>query len=149
MQMLTGLAVGLAVCGLAAGGNAQAAKSGSGAPLRYDKPVTLEGRIDERTFGNDALNLKESGFILRLTRPINVAATPGDEYSPAHKNVREIQVAAANDSVHHVTQRLARRNALVRVSGTLFGEQTAHHHRPVLISASAITAAKAGGKRAR
>lgn len=116
--------------------------------LSYDPSVVqLTGTLVRKTFpgppeyksvrGGDR---PETSWFLNLLVPVCVdqdAEQP--DLSPAHKDVRTIQLVVSADFYKKYKYLVGRR---VVVSGTLFGEFTGHHHTPVLLTVSTLAKAE-------
>ncbi len=76
----------------------------------------------------------EKQYVLLLKRPITINADGKDAFNQAQTNVTQVQLVPVP------TNARAYLNRRVKVTGKLWGAQTAHHHTPVLIEASSIEA---------
>jgi len=95
------------------------------------EPIVLTGDVQYEMF-KDANDKPERAIILILSKPIDVAE---DEYGYANKNVRKIQIVLVADPMKNVMSKTEKLivGRHVKINGTLFHSQTAHHHTPVLI----------------
>ena len=135
---------------------AQRAKPGQAA-YTYEKPVMLSGTMRLITFPGPPNyesvkkgDMPEHCFVLHLRQPISVRASKsgGNEFDTEKKNVTDVQLATS-DKTYAAVRRLSKRQTAVRVTGTLFGEHTGHHHTPVLLDVTAIAETKTVRRRAR
>lgn len=92
-----------------------------------------EGKLDQIEFTDEAYDRTETAFILVLLKP--ACLTGQDEYDKVESASR-IHVF----SMDHEILRQLRANVgkKVNVTGSAFGEQTAHHHAPIVMNVSAI-----------
>jgi hypothetical protein len=77
--------------------------------------------------------LKEQAYILTPPAPLCLEGT--DEYDKVESSTR-IHVFSMNDALRKRLRKFVGRT--VRVHGSAFGEMTAHHHAPIVMSISAI-----------
>jgi hypothetical protein len=126
--------------------SASPALSGPRRVLRYGPRVTLEGRLRRVVFPGPPNyssvkrgDTAETCYILQLSAPVDVKAGRGNEFDAPQKNVRDIQLAPSAAQFRQAAKLV---NGRVRVTGTLFGEHTGHHHTPVLISVETLRAAR-------
>ena len=127
---LSALGAGLAATCIA-GAAAQAAC------LKANEPgQTAEGRLTSVRISIPDYRLKEQAYILRLSA--DACLEGSDEHDKVGRSNR-IHVFAMDDALR---RRLgAAVGKLVRVSGQAFGEHTAHHHAPIVMSVSRVEAA--------
>jgi len=92
-----------------------------------------EGRLVSVRITIPAYALKEQAYILHLRAPACLEGT--DAYDKVEKMGR-IHVFSTDDAMRKRMRRLVGKN--VRVSGNAFGEHTAHHHAPIVMSISTI-----------
>lgn len=76
----------------------------------------------------------EKEFILLLKHPISVNADTTDGFNDEQNNITKVQLVPIPDNAR------AYLNQRVKVTGKLWGAQTAHHHTPVLIEVTTIEA---------
>ena len=114
--------------------------------LSYGPVVTLTGRIQRVVFAGPPGyrdvrkgDAREVTWVLRLSEAIDVRGAPRSEFDVSRKNVRDLQMAVDPETYRKQGNLVGKR---VVVTGTLFGEHTAHHHTPVLISVTRLRAAK-------
>ncbi|HLP51832.1 MAG TPA: DUF4431 domain-containing protein [Chitinophagales bacterium] len=92
---------------------------------------------EEELNAEDTVGLNvEMQYVLLLDKPINVLAPKIDEsggFNLPQTDVRKIQLVPAIDAQQYL-------NRKVKITGKLWGAQTAHHHTPVLISVDNIDA---------
>ena len=93
---------------------------------------TAEGRLTSVVVTTDAYKLKEQAYILRLASD---ACLDGDDYDKIERTNR-IHVFAMDDALRRKLRASVGKTVLV--SGNAFGEHTAHHHAPIVMSVSAI-----------
>jgi hypothetical protein len=98
--------------------------------------VSLVGTLSRRTFIN-ASDQKEVVWILKLAEPICVNADDENDFNVRRSSVTDVQLVVLDRSVYSKHRELLGRRA--KVTGTLFGEHTAHHFTPVLLSLTGIT----------
>jgi hypothetical protein len=82
---------------------------------------------------SDAAGRPETAYILRLTRPV---CLDGAEDSDARKGTRRVHIFSPDDRTARKIQRLVGRNVVV--SGEPFGQHTAHHHAPIVMTVTEI-----------
>lgn len=114
--------------------------------LSYGPRVTLTGRIQRVVFPGPPNyqdirkgDAREVTWVLRLPEAIDVKGHPRNEFDTPRQNVRELQMAVDANLYRKHANLVGKR---VVVTGTLFGEHTAHHRTPVLISVEQLRAAK-------
>jgi hypothetical protein len=97
-------------------------------------PVTLSGKVTERTFfgppnygENPKTDSREPQWVLLLEKPICVDENPSD-YEEAEQNQLVVTLVPLHNT--NIKKHLGKK---VSVQGTLFHAQTGHHHTPVLI----------------
>lgn len=92
-----------------------------------------EGRLTSVVVSVPAYALKEHAYILRLAAP---ACLDGDdEYDKVDKSDR-IHVYSTDDELLKRLRQLV--GKMVRVRGSPFGEENAHHHAPIVMGISAV-----------
>jgi Domain of unknown function (DUF4431) len=92
-----------------------------------------EGRLTSVVVSVPAYSLKEHAYILRLAAP---ACLDGDdEYDKVDKSDR-IHVYSTDDKLLKRLRQLV--GKMVRVRGSPFGEENAHHHAPIVMGISAV-----------
>lgn len=92
-----------------------------------------EGKLVSVRITVEAYRLKEQAYILQLRAPACLEGT--DDYDKVQKTGR-IHVFSTDDAMRKRMRSLVGKN--VRVSGNAFGELTAHHHAPIVMSISTI-----------
>lgn len=88
-----------------------------------------EGRLDQIKFTDEAYERTEIAFILTLRKP--ACLTGRDEYDNVVSASR-IHVFLMDDKI--LRQLRSNIGKTIRVKGTAFGEQTAHHHAPIVMN---------------
>lgn len=115
--------------------NAEPANQSS---YKYDESVTITGKIGTETFygapgygENPATDKKENPFLLILDKPIDVIGDPNpeDDSKESKSGVSKIQLIFDEKAI----DMKAHMGTYVRLTGTLFGAHTGHHHTPVLM----------------
>lgn len=116
-----------------------AASGAQAACLPYDGRHVLEGRLIRHTYPGPPNfesiadgDRKETYWLLKLRRPICVAASPhnADGLKGGAKDVTAVQlVVAPRDYKRH--RRLIGQEVIA--TGTFFSAITAHHHTPILL----------------
>jgi uncharacterized protein DUF4431 len=92
-----------------------------------------EGRLTSVVVSVPAYALEEHAYILRLAAP---ACLDGDdEYDKVDKSDR-IHVYSTDDKLLKRLRQLV--GKMVRVRGSPFGEENAHHHAPIVMGISAV-----------
>jgi len=92
-----------------------------------------EGRLVSVRITIPAYAQKEQAYILQLRAPACLEGT--DDYDKVEKTER-IHVFSMDGAMRKRMHGLVGKN--VRVSGNAFGEHTAHHHAPIVMSISTI-----------
>jgi len=87
------------------------------------------------TVGNfrDAAGRRETAYILRLTRPVCLDGAEDDE---ARKGTRRVHLFSPERGTAAKIQRLVGRRVIA--SGEPFGQHTAHHHAPIVMTVTDI-----------
>lgn len=93
---------------------------------------TAEGKLTSVVVSIPDYRLKEQAYILQLATP---ACLDGEDFDKVEKSER-IHVYAMDEHLRKLMRRLVGRS--VRVQGSPFGEETAHHHAPIVMSITAI-----------
>jgi hypothetical protein len=93
-----------------------------------------EGRLTSVTFSVPDYNLKEQAYILKLSAP---ACLDGEDFDKV-ENTDRIHVFSMDAAVRKRLRGFV--GKLVRVDGSAFGEQTMHHHAPIVMIVTAIEA---------
>lgn len=109
--------------------------------LRYDPSVVnLRGKLSLQEFpgppGYESIargDKPERLWILTLSKPVRVIATPGDELMETYDNVREIQLVCFTGCGEQFSFSAG---VTVTLSGTLFSAHSGHHHKSVLMTVS-------------
>ena len=102
--------------------------------LKANEPgQTAEGRLTSVRITTEAYKLKEQAYILRLAS--DTCLDGSDEYDKVERTNR-IHVYATDDVLRRKLR--AAVGKMVRVSGNAFGEETAHHHAPIVMSVSRV-----------
>ena len=91
-----------------------------------------EGRLTIGRF-SDAAGRRETAYILRLVKR---ACLDDAEDSEARKGTRRIHVFSPDDATARKMRRLVGRKVVV--IGEPFGQHTAHHHAPIVMTVSDI-----------
>src|SRR5438128_12435098 len=101
-----------------------------------DAPVALEGRLERATFSmRDIGNGRpEREYILILARPICI--DDGGEFADPHRRFSQVQLYTSNDRLRPGLR--AGLGQRIRIRGSGFAAQTAHHHAPLVLDVSAI-----------
>lgn len=101
-----------------------------------DAPVALEGRLERATFSmRDIGNGRpEREYVLILARPICV--DDGGEFADPHRRFNQVQLFTSNDRLRPSLR--AGLGHRIRIRGSGFAAQTAHHHTPLVVDVSAI-----------
>jgi hypothetical protein len=97
----------------------------------FEQNVELTGILSKSAGG--AMEMIDNFYVLELTAPIDVTA-PNAEYE-TQKNVDEIQIGFNSDSV---TNPEAFLNSKITVRGDLYGQQTIHDHRSVIMISAVV-----------
>jgi hypothetical protein len=108
--------------------------------------VKLTGTLMRKTFpGPPNYVSVEQGdkpevyWLLNLTKPICVAEDPAEPgWNPAHKDIRTMQLVIPAAFYKKYKNLVGQR---VEITGSLFGEQTAHHYTPVLLTVRSLAKA--------
>ena len=93
----------------------------------------VEGKLTSSRFTTEAYRLSEQAYILRLRVPVCLEGT--DAYDKVEKTDR-VHVFSTDAALRKRMRGLVGKN--VRVTGSPFGEHTAHHHAPIVLNISAI-----------
>jgi hypothetical protein len=113
----------------------------------YEPSVsTISGKLTLETFpgppgygASPKTDSRETVFILTPDKPVNVLRQSGEaeegDFNIPKYNVAKIHVTSVTG-----LKLSAFRNKSVRVSGTLFGAHTGHHHAEVVLEATRIVA---------
>ena len=102
--------------------------------LKPDKPDQVaEGRLTSVQITIEDYKLKEQAYILRLASDACLDETGDFDKVEA---TRRIHVFAMDDALRRRLRGSV--GKMVRVSGSPFGEHTAHHHAPIVMSVSAV-----------
>jgi hypothetical protein len=102
--------------------------------LQADKPTqTVEGRLTSSRFTTPAYRLSEQAYILRLRSPACLEGA-GD-YDKVEKTDR-VHVYSMDAAMLKRMRGLIGKT--VRITGSAFGEHTAHHHAPIVMSVATI-----------
>ena len=91
-----------------------------------------EGRLTIGRF-SDAAGRPETAYILRLVKRV---CLDGAEDNDARKGTRRIHVFSPEDALARKMRRLVGRKVVVL--GEPFGQHTAHHHAPIVMTVSEI-----------
>lgn len=99
-------------------------------------PVALEGRLERATFpmpdiGNGR---PEREYILILARPICI--DDGGDFADPHRRFSQVQLFTSTDRLWPGLR--AGLGHRIRIRGSGFAAQTAHHHAPLVVDVSAI-----------
>jgi hypothetical protein len=93
----------------------------------------VEGKLASIVVSIPGYKLKEQAYILTLSAPACLDGT--DEYDKVESSTR-VHVFSMDDTLRKRLRAFVGR--MVRVHGSAFGEMTAHHHAPIVMSISAI-----------
>lgn len=96
--------------------------------------VELTGTMVRKTFTH-AQDKPETYWVLELSRPICVNRDPNEPENFAKKDVRLVQLVL-DQKMYVAYKGLMGKQVIAK--GTLFGEISAHHHTPVLLSVRAL-----------
>ena len=101
-----------------------------------DAPVALEGRLVRATFTmRDIGNGRpEREYILILARPI--CLDDGGEFADPQLRFNQVQLFTSNDGLRPALR--AGVGHRIRIRGSGFAAQTAHHHAPLVVDVSAV-----------
>lgn len=102
-----------------------------------DAPVVLEGRLTRATFTMEGIGdgRPEREYVLILARPICV--DDGGDFADPHRRFSQVQLFSSNDRLRSGLR--AGVGHRIRIRGSGFAAQTAHHHTPLVVDVSAIT----------
>ena len=92
-----------------------------------------EGRLTSVQISIPDYGLKEQAYILRLAS--DACLEGSDEFDKVERTNR-IHVFATDDALRRKLR--ASVGKIIRVSGDAFGEQTAHHHAPIVMRVSRV-----------
>ena len=115
--------------------------------LSYEPAVvTLSGTLVRKTFPGppNYESIKkgdrpESSWFLDLSKSVCVnESTPEPDLNPKQSGIREIQLVVKPEQYQQHKELVGKE---VRVTGTLFGEHTGHHHTPVLLTVRTLNEA--------
>jgi len=98
----------------------------------FEQKATLTGTLSELKYADLAGNWNTT-YILKLAIPIKVISN-SDNYE-TQVNVKEVQVGFDFDKVLNPKALI---NKKITVTGELYGQQTVHDRRPVLLLSSSI-----------
>lgn len=87
------------------------------------------GRLEQLKITVEAYRLTETAFILLLAKPACLEGE--DEYDKAD-NTKRIHVFSMDGEI--LRKLRANVGKTIRVSGSAFGEQTIHHHAPIVMN---------------
>jgi hypothetical protein len=116
--------------------------------LQYEPSVVkLTGTLIRRTFpgppGYESVrggDRPETYWLLDLSGPVCVDEDKvKPDFNPAHNDVRRIQLVLDSKAYKENKGLVGKR---VAATGTLFSEQTGHHHTPVLLVVSTLAKAE-------
>lgn len=98
--------------------------------------VTLEGRLERATFTTPDVGSgqPERVYVLILDRAICI--DDGGEFADPNQRFREVQLYTSRASLWPRLRAGVRHR--VRISGSGFAAQTAHHHEPLVVDVSSI-----------
>jgi hypothetical protein len=99
-------------------------------------PVALEGRLERATFSmRDIGNGRpEREYILILARPICI--DDGGDFADPHRRFSQVQLFTSTDRLWPGLR--AGVGHRIRIRGSGFAAQTAHHHAPLVVDVSAV-----------
>jgi len=95
----------------------------------YEAPFVKQTGVTEEEARADTTPV-EREVLLLLKRPITVTGGNKDAFEPDQTNITQVQLAPAPGNAR------AYLNRRVKITGKLWGAQTAHHHTPVLLEVS-------------
>ena len=120
-------------------------------PIFHYEPILVEltGVIEQQTFpgrpGYESIangDEIEKGWYLRLLEPVDVEKTINDDptNSETERNVKIIQMTwdDENTKLDRAVRTFTKKQAKVRLKGSLFHRMTGHHHSRVLVSVDKI-----------
>jgi hypothetical protein len=104
-----------------------------------DAPVALEGRLERATFTTPGVGngRPERAYVLILARPICI--DDGGEFADPRRRFRQVQLYSSNDRLWPSLR--AAVGHRVRIRGSGFAAQTAHHYTPLVVDVGAVTRA--------
>ena len=94
---------------------------------------SVSGKLLSIQFSIPDYALKEQAYILQLDTP--ACLDGADDFDKVDKTVR-VHVYSTDDGLRKKLRALVGKR--VRVAGQPFGEETAHHHAPIVMGISAI-----------
>jgi len=99
-------------------------------------PVALEGRLERATFSMRDISggPPEREYILILARPICI--DDGGEFADPHQRFNQVQLFTSTDRLWPGLR--AGVGHRIRIRGSGFAAQTAHHHAPLVVDVSAV-----------
>ena len=99
-------------------------------------PVSLEGRLERATFTTPGVGdgRPERAYILILARPICI--DDGGEFADPHQRFDQVQLYTSNDRLWPSLRGGVGHR--IRIRGSGFAAQTAHHHTPLVVDVSAL-----------
>ena len=116
--------------------------------LSYEPAVVkLSGTLARKTFPGPPNyenihrgDRPETYWLLELSQPVCVNEDKSEpSLNPARKGIRTVQLVLTADAYKRYRRLVGKR---VVATGTLFGEHTAHHHAPVLLTVKDLAQAK-------
>ena len=102
-----------------------------------DAPVALEGRLQRATFSMRDITggQPEREYVLILARPICI--DDGGEFADPHTRFNQVQLFTSHDRLWpSIRAGLGHR---IRIRGSGFAAQTAHHHTPLVVDVTAVS----------
>ena len=99
-------------------------------------PIALEGRLERATFSMRDISggPSEREYILILAWPICI--DDGGEFADPHQRFSQVQLFTSNDRLRPGLR--AGVGHRIRIRGSGFAAQTAHHHAPLVVDVSAV-----------
>ena len=100
-------------------------------------PVTLEGRLERASFSMREISggPPEREYILMLAR--SICLDDGGEFADPHRRFTQVQLFTSNDRLWPALR--AGVGHRMRIRGSGFAAQTAHHHAPLVVDVGAVT----------
>jgi hypothetical protein len=104
---------------------------------RGNAPVSLEGRLERATFTMTDIGAgrPERVYVLLLARPICI--DDGGEFADPHQRFDQVQLYTSNDRLWPSLRGGVGHR--IRIRGSGFAAQTAHHHTPLVVDVSAVS----------
>lgn len=111
--------------------------------LKYEpEVVTVSGKLLRKTFAGPpnyesikSGDAPETGFYLRVKRPVCAVAGQGSKFDESTMNVSLIQLVLKPEEYAQLRPLLGQS---ITVKGSLFPAHTGHHHAPLLLDFAAV-----------